>query len=64
LRRAFAVVTQKPIDFLKFLIPYPVCFVLVEKIGVLCGDSLKRLHPVGDQLAFSRVSEIGNQPLS
>jgi hypothetical protein len=38
--------------------------VIIEEVGVLCGKSLKRLHPVGDQLALSLSIELVSQPLS
>jgi hypothetical protein len=62
--RALAVVTQKFVDFLKRVVPYLIELVLVKEVGVLYGDSLQCLHPVGDQLALSRVSEIESQPLT
>jgi hypothetical protein len=64
LRRALTVITQESVNFLESVVPYPVISALVEKIGVLCGDTLELLHPVGDQLALSQSDELVVQPLS
>jgi hypothetical protein len=35
-----------------------VIFFLAKEVGVLCGDGLERLHPVGDQFALPLSDEL------